>query len=177
MRRKGWISSGMRSWQCFLMGAVALACAANVDATIIQAGAGNHHATLMVEFGDGADYTFDVAFDGTTTGLGLFDIIEADPWVDLTTVRDDFGWGEFIDGIAYDGHSDTGFLGDENYWHYWVKDSAAASWGYASVGAADRVVEDGFFDGWVYGHANAPLPEPAAVMLLLAGGLIGLRRR
>ena len=56
-------------------------------------GSGENEANVVIEFSDGGLYTFEVGFDGTTTGLGLFDVIEAE--TTLTTVRDDFGFEEF----------------------------------------------------------------------------------
>jgi len=143
---------------------------------IIAVGSGDDHATLVVNFGDGADFVFDVAFTGTTTGLGLFDLIEAE--TALTTVRNDFGWGVFIDGIAYAGHSNTGWGGGEDWWHYWTMDAPGGAWEEPQVGATDRIVADGYSDGWVYGTADVPAtPEPATLALAALGAAGALLRR
>jgi hypothetical protein len=137
----------------------------------IEVGTGDNSAGLYIEWGDGYIAEFLVKFEETTvTGLGLFDITEAE--TSLTTVRSDFGWGVFVDGITYDGHSDTGFGGGEDWWHYWIKDAGEGSWTSPAFGAVDRIVEDGDWDGWVYGRAGAPIPEPATIVLLALGGLL-----
>ena len=140
-------------------------------ATPIEVGTGDNSAGLYIEWGDSYIAEFLVKFEETTvTGLGLFDITEAG--TSLTTVRNDFGFGVFIDGITYDGHSDSGFGGGEDWWHYWIKDAGESSWTSPSFGAADRIVEDGDWDGWIYGRAGVPIPEPATIALLALGGVI-----
>lgn len=145
-----------------------------VGADPIRVGSGENVAYSVINFDDGANYTFEVYFDGTTTGLGLFDIIEANS--DLSTDRQNFGFGIFINGITFEGHSNIGYAGGENWWHYWTKDSEEASWTSPFIGAGDRVVPNGGSDGWVYGRAGAPLPEPAGLMLLALGSLLLHRR-
>jgi len=144
-------------------------------ASTITVGSGSNQAILLVDFSDGADYTFDVHFDGTTTGIGLFDVIEAG--TTLTTNRQTFGSDVYIDGISFQGHSDSGYGGGDNWWHYWNKDIGQSDWAFASVGPSSRTVEDGFWDGWVYGNENAPVPEPSAIVILASGALLFIRRR
>ncbi len=156
--------------------------AAPASALPIEAsvGTGPDLATIVLEFQDGADFVFEVAFDDTvaTTGIGIMQVLESElPSFTLTIL--DFGFGLFIDAIAYDGHSNGGFGGDENYWHYWTKDLEANPWLSSPIGAVDRVVTDGAWDGWVYGTAAAPIPEPGTAVLVGLGlaGIAGFRRR
>jgi hypothetical protein len=156
-----------------LLGWALGASAAQADP--IEVGSGENQADVVIEFSSGAWYEFDVFFDGTTTGLGLFDIIEFE--TDLETVRLDFGFGEFIDGIIFDGHSDVGFGGGENWWHYWTREVGESSWTASFIGAADRTVTDGDADGWVYGNANPPVPEPTSAVFAAAVMVVVARRK
>lgn len=157
-----------------VVGLVVLLGATQAFASAISVGTGSNRAEVYIEFQDGASYLFDVAFEEPISGLGLFDIIEAAQ--PLTTVRQNFGWGEFVDGISFDGHSNVGFGGGDNWWHYWTRE-AGEDWISPWVGAADRIVSNGSADGWIYGHGAAPLPEPATVGLMLLGAAVLFRRR
>ena len=68
----------------------------------------------------------------------------------------------------------SGFGGGELFWHYWTKDSALDPWTFSQIGAVDRIVSDGAWEGWRYGP-GAPIPEPGTA-LLVALGLAGLTR-
>lgn len=143
-----------------------------------RAGSGPDTAAVVVEFGDGAEFLFEVNFDIESTGVALLETL-ADEIAQFSIVTQEFDFGVFVDGIAYQDHSDQGFGGDENFWHYWTRSAADAAWEIASVGASDRIVSDGFWDGWVYGRAGAPVPEPGSATLLALGltGLLVCARR
>ena len=142
-------------------------------ATLVPIGTGDSQADLYVEFADGANYTFEVSFNGPMSGMGLFDAVEAA--TDLTTVR--VFDAAFIDGVTYDGHSNIGFGGGENWWHYWIKEPGG-DWTMSFISATDRVVVDGTADAWIYGRDSAPVPEPAtALSALMAAGLAFIRTR
>jgi hypothetical protein len=148
--------------------------ALRAEASPIEVGSGVNDAALVIQFSDGALYEFDVNFGltaaDTTTGLGLFDIVEAA--TDLTTVRQTFGSSVFIDGIAFDGHNDSGFGGGDNWWHFWIRDAGEIGWTTTVASADDQIVEDGDANGWVYGSAGAPVPEPTTLALLAGFSLV-----
>jgi hypothetical protein len=146
------------------------------EASVIPVGTGSQQATVVINFKDNAAYEFAVSFDGTITGMGLLDLIESQ--TTLTAVKQDFGWGLLVDGFEFQGHSNVGFGGGDDWWQYWTKDSDSAEWQASFIGAADRVVSNGTWDGWVYGRATGPVvPEPASMILLSAGGSFLLLRR
>lgn len=162
-----------------LVSAVVLSFAASADAAPILIGSGDDHVNLLVQFSEGTLYEFDVAFtDGDAfNGLNVLDVVEA-AGIGFSTVRV-FG-GAFIDGISYDGHNDSGFGGGEDWWHYWYLEPGDADWTSSFVGAGDRVMHDGYTEGWVYGFATvpgAPTPEPATVGLMIVSALAFVCRR
>lgn len=164
----------MIGFKC-IVGMVCALLAGAAAANPIAVGSGINSADVYINFKDGAIYDFDVSFDGSTTGLGLFDIIESQTV--LTTVRKTFGIGQYIDGISFDGHSNAGYGGGADYWHYWVRDNDLSPWVSSNVGALDRVVINGVEDGWVYGSNAAPVPEPGIIAVLCVfGGIMAWRR-
>ncbi len=137
-------------------------------------GSGQNIAGLYIEWNDSYIAQFTVRFDSPSiTGLNLFDIVEAG--LGLTTVRETYGTSVFIGGISFNGHSDIGYGGGENWWHQWIKNGQAA-WDWGS-GVSERVLNDGDSDGWIYGRAGAPVPEPVSIVLFGLGGLILSRSR
>src|SRR5690606_2654131 len=54
------------------------ASAAPIPLTPIVVGDGDSHAFVQIDFGDGATYVFDVAFEGDVDGFGLLDQIKTD---------------------------------------------------------------------------------------------------
>jgi hypothetical protein len=160
---------------CAVLLLVGVVSCGSAMATPIEVGSGVNSANVTINWKDGYVAEFIVKFGETSAdtvgGIGLFDIIEAGS--SLTTVRNDFGWGLFVDGISFDGHSNSGLgSGVDDWWAYWTKDAGDTAWTSSWVGAVDRVVHDGASDGWVYGNAGAPVPEPATLALLGLGGLL-----
>ena len=156
--------------------AATLAAGNATRADLITVGSGVNQAELVIEFSSGALFTFEVLFGmeptDTVTGLGLFDIVESE--TTLTTNRQDFGGSIFIDGITFSGHSDIGFGGGEDWWHYWTMDADASEWSTSFLAANQRLLSDGDTDGWVYGKAAPPgiVPEHGTFVGLLAGALL-----
>ncbi|MHC4552514.1 MAG: PEP-CTERM sorting domain-containing protein, partial [Planctomycetota bacterium] len=112
------------------------------------------------------------------SGYDLMETINAD-LSGMTMSFDNYGsegspsW--FLNGVTYAGHSDIGYAGGENWWHQWVK-SGADDWAFGS-GMSGTVIHDGDSQGFVYGRAGAPVPEPATMTLLAAGLLLACRRK
>lgn len=178
------------------------AAAADVD---LSTGVGTDYAELVVHFGGGADVTFGVTFDAATeqwTGEDLVHFVagatggrsldgsdaafvppsDFGDAAGLDVVFQVFTFGSFFDGFGYDGSSDLGFGGGEDYWHFWEGTTTATTptgWSAPSVGASDIDVADQSAIGFRYGSALAPLavPEPGSLALLLAGGGVLLARR
>ncbi|MDI9431967.1 MAG: hypothetical protein QM570_09625 [Planctomycetota bacterium] len=145
---------------CLLPGALA--------AAPVEVGTGVNTASVYIEWSDGFNAEFLVRFgqeeSDTITGLGLIDIIEAE--TELATVRQDSGWGVYIDGISYQGHSDAGYGGGDLWWHYWENNAGSRNpWESSMTGAAGRTVAHGDADAWIYGHGD----EPAAIDVVEVG--------
>ncbi len=165
----GWVLSG------------AVVASANAAESVLiseWAGAGPHQARLVVNFADGAAYAFGYRFDGPLTGLGLLQGLDA-PNTGLDVQFQDFGWGVFVDGMAYAGHANAGYGGGENWWHYWLSDDGI-HWTMSMYGAADRSLPDGAWDGWTYGSAappTVPVPEPTAAVSMALSAMLACRRK
>lgn len=161
-KEKGKQMASLRNLICLIV--VLAITSSAVIAMPVEVGTGDNNAGLYIEWSDGYIAEFLVSFaEPNVTGLELFDIVESG--TTLTTVRADFGFGIFIDGIMYNGHSDVGYGGGENWWHYWTKEYAGSSWTYSWVGACDRILVNGDCDGWVYGHGIAPASGPTQEMI------------
>ena len=144
-----------------LIAGISLAAMTAAGANYAYVGSGDKFAKVLVEFSDRAIYAFGVSFsDANTTGIGLMDLIESG--TTLTTVRvNDPYFGTYIDGISYEGHSNSGYGGGAMWWHYWGKDPSA-DWALSWVGASSRIATNGCADGWIYGLDDAPrLPGDA----------------
>ncbi len=152
-------------------------------ATPVSVGTGVNDAGVYIEWSDGFIGEFEVWFgqssSDTITGADLLLTLHSE-LTDFTLAYTNWGTAEepdlFVDSMAYLGHSNGGYGGGDDWWHYWLKDAGETSWTSPLYGMSSRVVGDGDMDGWIYGRSGAPVPEPATVALL-AGGVILLRRR
>ena len=146
-----------------------------LTAAPVCVGAEDYSAALSIEWSDGYVAEFVAGFsDPTISGLKLLDLVEASS--SLVTERGDFSGAAFIDGITYEGHSNIGYGGGEDWWHYWLNDGGAG-WVSPAFGVSDRVLSDGAMDGWVYGRTGPPVPEPLTMLLFGVGGLVVWSRR
>jgi hypothetical protein len=144
--------------------------------------AGDSFAKVLVEFSDGTLYGFGLAFQGPASGKDLLGMIEAwtfgQPGAFTTQRIQDPSYGTYIDGISYKGHSDSGYGGGEQWWHYWVWDPPRLSpddWTLSPVGASSRVVVEDSADAWSYGQADAPrMPGDANLNTCVDAGDLAL---
>jgi hypothetical protein len=138
----------------------------------ISVGSGEDWAGVRIEWDDGYAAEFLVSFEGGMTGMGLLDIIASETALIIT--KQDYGFGEFVDGFSFEDHSNIGYGGDEDWWHYYTKDAGQLEWTASWVGASSRVVSSGDWDGWSYGHA---IPEPATMAIFGLGFVLLCRKR
>lgn len=155
-----------------LLGAWGAAVPANAFRT--QLGDGDYLAHMVINFSNGAIYEFDVQFsDLAWTGRDLMNYVEAESTLVSHQNAFDFGDGPvfFLDGLEFDGNSNIGFGGGDNWWRYWIRDGETGAWESPVFGFSDRTLSDGSWDGWVYGSANPPtlIPEPGTVFLFGLG--------
>jgi len=133
----------------------------------------------------GNEYAFGVYFvdSGDVTGMDLLSELSADTSLELAV--DDYGFGLFVSGINYDGRDGEYIWPD--WWSYWTS-SDGESWTSSSVGACDRLVQHGQWDGWSaadelfteppYSQApNVPIPEPMSAAFVILGGFVVSRAR
>lgn len=138
-------------------------------ATAVSVGSGVNTAVVYIEWSDGFWTEFEVAFGSnntdTTTGLALLQELNSASSIDFTLTTKDWDWGTSIEGMEYVDagvrHYNPGWVGGEDWWHYWNKNAGATDWSASSVGCEARIVSDGDMDGWIYGRAGAPIGEPA----------------
>lgn len=154
--------------------------AASASAAPIPVGTGDESANVVINFSDGAIYEFVVAFNGpTTTGEQLLRTIDT-ALPSFVLGSSGTGGSFFVTSITHDGHTDgPAFIPPDGWWHYWTQGGAETSWTSAVIGAGARTIDNGYTDGWVFGNAAAPVPEPATLGLVgvAAIGLLARRRR
>ena len=164
-------------------------------------GSGANRAALIVDFGDGLPatawgYRFD-DFNEADPATGRFRGIDMVRAVAAATTLDveitSFSFGDAVTGFRDGTRSRGGFdPSSAGYFSDFVRDATTSepTWTFAdeaAVGASDRTLADGAWDAWSW-YANftsalpgpalpAPVPEPASLLVLAAGGAFLRRRR
>lgn len=159
--------------------AVAFSICSTMYAVPIEVGSGQNQAGLFIMWSDGYSVEFNVNFNGNTTGLDLLETVDDELADNFAVTTTDWGWGITIDGIEYVDdlgaiHFNPGYIDGENWWHYWNKNAGQSEWTMSWVGCSERLVDNGDYDGWVYGFDTIP---ELATILLFGSGIILLRRR
>ena len=158
--------------------------ALSFDDIKLWAGTGSHKAALVIDFANsgGTPYAWGYRFDGDKTGLDMIKAIDAlDPNLSFDIVS--YSFGDAVNGITYGSLSQSGFI-DNSYWSYWTSTSST-NWSSSWVGAGDRSLANGDWDGWSWGdgstaprdNAVAAVPEPATLIALGFGTLLLRRKR
>ena len=166
-----------------LLSALALSCtfAVGAHAALVSTqsiGSGSKSASLQFDFENGNSHLVNLRWDGTLTGFGALELMAAEATggrLDFLT----FSFGKFVTGLGVGGDYQYGegeLWPVENYWHYWTAEGGA-SFEAAMFGAADRTLQDGSRDAWVFGSSTAPAAIPAPGVLALAVCAGSMRRR
>jgi hypothetical protein len=162
------MSRGLGRWRAVLLaGAVASSVAAlaalapGSPLASSCAGAGPHHAALVVEHGDGSVVSRCVSFDtATVTGEQLLNVSGV-AWSGQTFG----GFGEAVCAVDSEPAHYSTCPGKDSYWAVFVSHGGAA-WQLASVGISTMTLSDGDAEGLRYvpavGDPVAP-PAPAGV--------------
>jgi hypothetical protein len=171
-----------RSVTPLAVSALACALAAGAAAGLVSSqsvGSGTKSASLQFDFENGNSHLVTVRWDGALTGFGAIELMAAQAVggrLDFLS----FSFGKFVTGLGVGGDYQYGegeLWPVENYWHYWTAEGDAA-FESAMFGAADRTLQDGSRDAWVFGSSSAPaaVPAPAALTLVLAAAARRRRR-
>jgi hypothetical protein len=155
----------MNLWKPVLLIVILMTVGSSALADVISVGSGVNTAGVYIEWSDGYWTEFEVKFGqdktDTTTGLALLQELDSAGSIDFTLTTMDYGWGIAIEGIEYvDGalsHYNPGWVEDEEWWHYWIRNAGEVEWSSSLVGSDVRIVSDGDMDGWIYGRAGTPL--------------------
>ena len=146
-----------------------------------EIGQGEALAYIQFDFMAGNTYLYEVRWDGSEmTGRDVFDLIDAaQPDIfDFTYISYDFG--DFLTSVTIGDDFDAGDGSEPpdytNYWQYWNR-TAGESWQSSMIGFSDRALEDGSWDGWVFGVTDAPRAIPAPATMGVVGAVFASRRR
>ena len=138
-----------------------------------EIGEGSAMAQIQFDFMVGHTYLYEIRWDGSEmTGRDVFDLIaSAQPnSFDFTYIS--YSFGDFLTSVTIGDDFDAGDGSEApdyvNYWHYWNRIDGG-SWESSMTGFSDRLLEDGSWDGWVFGAADAPQEIPSPGALAIAG--------
>jgi hypothetical protein len=129
----------------------------------VDLGAGEHLANLVVNFKDGANYWFSVPFNPGEAADSAW--ARADELSSLNVTLVSYGTGQFVDGVSYDGHSNSGWQGGEDWWHQWQRSGIEQPWA-MGMGVSSQTLTDGCWSGLVYGSTSPPADSPYAVAVI-----------
>jgi hypothetical protein len=147
---------------CVVFGALFVLAGGSL-AQPIEVGTGEHLAYLAVNFKDGANYWFSVPFNPGEAADSAW--ARADELSSLNVTMVPSSYGQFVDGISYDGHGNSGYGGGEDWWHQWERSGIDQPWA-MGMGVSSHVLTDGCWDAMVYGSASPPAPYPYAFQVI-----------
>ena len=158
-------------------------------------GSGTNSSLMIVDFQNGSYYALEYKWDqnlDSNDPVNGWDMIEtlcvevgqSNPSSLMEYDFTAWSFGNALDSFAYEGNFETA-TGVPPYpsWVYYLSDNSTNTFDATSgVGAGDRALSDGSWDGWSWhadgwGTGAAPIPEPATLSLLGLGAVAMLRRR
>jgi hypothetical protein len=147
-----------------------------------SAGSGANTATIVVDFGTGS-YAFNYSWNGTATGWNALSAIDQGSSLDIIPI--DYGdMGIYIYALLYQDAAIYNYgMGVTQGWAYFSSENGS-DW-YRTAGVSFRNLTNGSWDAYVWSNydfavswdpirqpGEAPIPEPATMMLLGLGGLL-----
>ena len=170
------------------VGGVARADLYNFNGTDVDVeywtGNGANDAMMVVDFGP-QSYAFGYHFDTPASGAQMLGAVAANGGLDYS--YSDFGsFGIAVNTLTY-GAATMGGGGWPTDWVAYWSSSDGQAWTPSAVGASDRLLSNGAWDGWAKTTTDvwppnespyAPVPEPGTLTLAATGAatLLGLAR-